>query len=1083
MPGLKELANFRRELSDLAHEREVVAERGEVYEELPMPPSASVPQMDVDNFLAGLGDTAVSAESAPIKIPMVDIPATEFSGFDTSFPEAPPSDLPSPDDLSGFDDLLSSLSLDEPVKPAEDPELSAFGDLGEIAQPAELGDFSEPAELDEPAELGEIPGVGEPTQFDFPGNTLDNLNPPEEDSYNVPEDLLSGFASDIEEIRAETGTEPETTTLDESFSMPDFDFDVTEKTESTGPEEIQEMEALEEFADFEESSPVPLSGIEADLPELGEMDFTPSFEMEEPLSAIPGSGSALPDVFGDGMDFSAPSSLPEEVPPNEVPRGPSAPDSNPFGEDFSDFSVPDDLNIVDTAPKEEGSGDLDGFDGFSLDADFLKGNQNQAASEADEFHIPGFSDFTSGEALPSYSEIPASTGGAKRSPKKEIPLNISDDEFRRFLEQLASYPLNLRIAIEEYLSGEAGTEFHKMELVHHILNNVPIRKIAHSLETSLDRLIPIPRDYEKKTVAEYEKEKSSLKYVFFNRILPAAVLFIIASVLAFCTAYLSYQFIYKPIAAENLYQRGYNAIQDANYSQSFILFDKAVQIWNKKNWYFKYARAFRDKKQFISAEIMYVRILDRFKNDKAAGLEYAEMLRTDLRNFEKAETILKRRLLEFYINDKDGLMLLGDNYLDWAEENPAKFEEARKTYASLIQLYGPQDQFLAGMMRFFIRTDKLAQVLPLKDHFMGKKAKIGARDLVELSGYLLEKRYNPQPGESESLRNQIEDLRALLERALKADQSSPEAHYNLGRFMIYNYKYDQAAVSINAALQRFEEVTTMSPKRVLSRIDAFRLSGELLAENMEYLKAQSRYTEGITLYEKQKANRTVRPDTRVGKLYADYADIDYFISGDLSSALVNYTRATEELNDTPSIRYRIGYINFQQKNYEEAMNEFNRIQAKATGDKNLLYGFGNALYRREDYYAAQGCYEHLLEILEAERLRKGIVFPQIRPDHQIFVEEYMHAANNLGVTLGRLAYRTGDSRKNAEALALLSESIRAWDALTRNPETLVRVQGSNLAFLNIQNMTHPQSTFVPEIYADIPKTLENEKVLQQQVDQ
>ena len=119
-----------------------------------------------------------------------------------------------------------------------------------------------------------------------------------------------------------------------------------------------------------------------------------------------------------------------------------------------------------------------------------------------------------------------------------------------------------------------------------------------------------------------------------------------------------------------------------------------------------------------------------------------------------------------------------------------------------------------------------------------------------------------------------------------------------------------------------------------------------------------------------------------------------------------------------------------------------------------------------------------MEDLESERIRKNVIFPQMRIDHAAFVEEYMHAANNLGVTLNRIALRTGDSRKNARALSLLSDSVRAWDALTRNPETLVRAQGTNLAFLNIQNMTHPHSGFESEIYADIPRTLDKEKPLE-----
>lgn len=1061
MPGMKELTHFRNELSNLAHEREVTAERGEVYEELPMPPVATAPQLDVDNLLASLGDTDTPVEGESFELPSdtENIPASKESSSVSV-------------DSTGFDDFLSSLNLDESEKPSE-PIVS------------------------------------------------------DEDSFAIPADLLSGFADEIEQSRnsseevpfaeSDMGQEIEEVVAAEEFPdaeevsmvgepptneaggfpLPDFNFDNVEMpdfSETPHPENenasvtefgmgddspidtIMESEALEEVDEPAVFSPKPTTS-DIDLPDFGEMDFTPNFEMDGSTDTSAGKDSFENFTGTADNEIIAPTGIPGDSEFSPVMPEPTA----PAPDDFSDFSVPDDLNIVEPAATEKET-DLDGFDGFSLDADFLKSSLAQGAAESDEFHIPGFSDFTSGDSRPALSEFPTA-GTVKKTAKKEFSLAITESEFARFLEILGTYPLNLRLAVEEYLAGVSGTEHHKMELVHNILSGTSIRKIAHILETALDRSIPISKDYEKKTLAEYEKEKASLRYVFFNRILPMTILFIIATTLAACTVFLSWQFIYRPLAAESLYKRGFVSIQDERYTQAIELFDQAVVLWNKKKWYFRYARAFKEKNQYISAELMYERLLDRFNNDKKGGLEYAEMLRTDLRNFEKAETILKRRVLDNHVNDKDGLLLLGDTYLDWAEENPSKFEDARRTYSTLIELYGTQDPFLARMMRYFIRTDKLAQVLPLKEHFMSKKAKIGAQDLTELSGYLLEKRYNPQPGETDFLRNQIEDVRILLERAIKADDSSPEAHYNMGRFLIYNYKNDSATSALSKSLQRFDEAKTMTGKRVLTHVDAFRLLGEVLAENKEYLKAQARYTQGITLYEAQKANRTVRPDPRVGKLYADYADIDYFISGDLDSAFANYTKATEELGDTPSIRYRIGYIQYQKQDYEAAMIEFNRIQIEVSGDKNLLYGFGNTLYRRGDFYAAQGYFEHLIEILDDERLRKGIVFPQVRPDHEAFVVHYLYTANNLGVTLGRISTRTGDSRKNARALALLAESTRAWDALTRNQTTMIRMQGSNLAFLNIQNMTHPRSEFVPEIYADIPKTLENEKILQQRADQ
>ena len=386
------------------------------------------------------------------------------------------------------------------------------------------------------------------------------------------------------------------------------------------------------------------------------------------------------------------------------------------------------------------------------------------------------------------------------------------------------------------------------------------------------------------------------------------------------------------------------------------------------------------------------------------------------------------------------------------------------------------------MMRYFIRTNNLAEVLPLKEHFMEKRAEISAEDLIELGGFLLEKRYMPSPGDSDTLRDTIGDLREILERGLAADPSIPEAHYNMGRFWIYNYAPETAAASLTDAIRLFAGESQMSRRRIVTHVDAYRLLGEIRASEKEYIIAQELYASGISLYEERKAARSVPQDARIGMLYADYADIDYFIANDWDSALRNYTQAIAELHDTPSIRYKIGYIYYQMGDYASALPQFIRSYSEKNSDSNLLFALGNTLFRRGSWNAARGYYERLMEMSEAERIRKGIMLPQVRSDHGEFVEQYMHTANNLGVTLYSIAGQGRDTSLRGRAYSLFSESARAWDALTRNPDTMVRAQGTNLAYLNMQNITAPLSGFSPEIYTDIPKTLTGERVLQGRMD-
>ena len=160
----------------------------------------------------------------------------------------------------------------------------------------------------------------------------------------------------------------------------------------------------------------------------------------------------------------------------------------------------------------------------------------------------------------------------------------------------------------------------------------------------------------------------------------------------------------------------------------------------------------------------------------------------------------------------------------------------------------------------------------------------------------------------------------------------------------------------------------------------------------------------------------------------------------------------------------------------------NRAYSEKAHDKNLLYGFGNAFFKRGDYFAALAAYEELLSLLNAQRARKEQALLNTRPDDAAFMESYMHTTNNLGATLSRLSERTGDSQRNGRALALYAEATRAWDALTRNPQTMIRAKSVGLAYLNTKNMLSSNSPYQAEIYTDIPMILEDERPLEQKED-
>jgi tetratricopeptide (TPR) repeat protein len=146
-------------------------------------------------------------------------------------------------------------------------------------------------------------------------------------------------------------------------------------------------------------------------------------------------------------------------------------------------------------------------------------------------------------------------------------------------------------------------------------------------------------------------------------------------------------------------------------------------------------------------------------------------------------------------------------------------------------------------------------------------------------------------------------------------------------------------------------------------------------------------------------------------------------------------------------------------------------------NRRLLYALGNAAYLRGNYFAAEGYYNRLMDLLDTARVRFPNVTPGGRPEEQDLAERIMVADNNLGVTLEALTRVSGDTSYRTRALYLFSESIRAWDVLTRDPDSMTRMRpiedlyspGINLAYLNAQNILHAAPSYEQQIFMRIDK--------------
>ena len=1117
MPGLSQLKKFSQNLLSIGDEVIIRSSRGEKPVRVKIPKDIADAD-DSEEFMLGMPEIASEVESEVIDDDLSDLmglskPTSDKNDESESVPSFEAPDMssilnPVIMDGDGSDVQMPDLSMfeDSPAEEIEEEEIEAepeeisIADMGLDALLAGSGFDGSEGKAESESNSDDSDDF---YNFDD-SNDSDDSAKTDNDAF-IPDDFLHKNVNASDNI--DNIEELEELDNDKFFGAAEDNTPLDKNPEPDGESEAA-FDGDGDIADLGELGELEDSGVsgDADVSALDELGDLGDFDIPGDISGLDGEqavdgNSGVADLgdagdFGDIPDFEDISSQNDFSVTDEIPDyndsifdndeslddsdGNKSTEEDISLEDFDTSAMDDmDFGIADTDSKLNGGFEMGSNDDFLMEGEFEIPGFSDVSTVKDEKQAPLVSKKDSKKSKKGISEVDFS----EAEESEELPPNtLSDAQYKQFLKNLSEYPLNVRLAFENLIVQDEFTDDAEFEIIEKILNKAPARQVASFLEKMLDTSIPVPRDFEHRTAEEYEAYKKSLSYQLRNRIIPACLIGITLMLASFGIFQFAKNCIYKPLKANSLYKQGYALLQADEYPQSEMKFEEACKYRISKKWFFNYARGYRNHKQYQRASAMYDRILSFFKHDKAAGLEYADMELNDMANYERAEEIVRREVLDYHINDPDGILKLGDIFLEWGtEKEPEKLELAREQYANLLQLYGKDqrssDLYLSRMMRYFIRTDNLKQVIPLKKVFEPREKSLCADDWAELSGYLLDKYYGTLAPSEEYLRYEIDGLRGLLLRAVKTNPDNPIAYYNLAKYFIKSGENAAIENTLQTAIEKFNTVPSMKKRDIYKYIDSYRLLGEQYIDMENYLQAQEQFSEGISLFTTERDNAGFEGNPDIGKLYEDMGNIKYSISGDYDDALTNYKYSVELGNDTPNLRYRIGYIQYKKNNYGEALGSFMKAGDGNVKERNLMLAMANTLFLRGDDYAAQGYYSQLIDSLDREVEKRGIVFPQTSVKDYDVVNTYLYASNNYGVTLYNLAKRTGNSALNAQAIVQFSQSLRAWDALTRNQETLVRLEGSNLAQQNIQYITHQVPEFEPSIYTDISKTLlDNEKL-------
>jgi tetratricopeptide (TPR) repeat protein len=956
----------------------------------------------------------------------------------------------------------------ETLEPVLIPEEGLPKDLKDLLQssavPESGGDSPPAAEADTQDGQTDDAG-GDSLDFDslFPGG----LDSSEAASGGPDLDFLKDFPADDSAARDDSSAGGESPSSDETFADTDsllngISFDAPASGEEDFPGDG--LDIPPEFS-------LPEDETAGETPGLEGMDMEPKPEAEEDLSGLDGDfggGASFDETPGGGEKEDLGFDLPSEYSLDDGGIEFSEDDITAAGGNEAPAggeAAPENETPQDSSFSDEAGGFSNEFSLGDFGVEFgLSGTDIRPPASGDGTEI----------------NIPEGASGLAEAAGAGADFRLSEEEFGRLQETLEGLPLNIKVVVEELIGDQKAEENAQINLIRLLVKKAPLRAIAAAAGKLIGRTLVIPKGYEKSSGFAYEAEKGSFAYFFRESILPVAKISVAAVLAAGLLFFLGYRFIYKPIHAHSLLKRGYEMVEEGHYREGNALFAEGYKEWQFKDWYFRYAEKFIGKKQYQLAREKYQELISRYddyihsrtgvRTERSkdeyfvrAVLDYANFESVLLENFEEAGKILKR-LLDADMYNYGGLLASGDNYVRWAEFDESRFydkyEEARKSYAILLERYGENPEILFRFLDLFIRTDVKPEVLQLKDYFeRNPKIKVDPRRYAELGGYLIDK--------SESM----DEVVPILFRAMQVDENIPDIHYHLARYYDKRDQPRDERLALNNALYLYGAAQPLTRRGLWRFVDTCGRSGELHYRQKAFLEAEGDFKKGIERYEDGLRKTLLKKDATLGRLYVRLGDIYYYQGGELEASLEQFQAAEDSLVADPELYFKKGFIRYVMEDYSEALREFVRTEDSYPSNRNLLFALGNANYIRNNFSIAEGYYSFLTERLEADRRRIINMLPDERVADRAVLLNLIKAYNNLGVILYKLGERTGNTANTSRALVLWTDSSELAENYARDRETLARRDTKNLAYLNLRQILNPLPGYELQIYHQLPRDL------------
>ena len=605
----------------------------------------------------------------------------------------------------------------------------------------------------------------------------------------------------------------------------------------------------------------------------------------------------------------------------------------------------------------------------------------------------------------------------------EAEVALTQEQFNRLKQTLESLPRNLKMAVQDVIGDGRATGANLTKLISLLVAGAPAHEIAAICQPNHGKADRHPRRIREEVGRCLRRGAArTFGYALRENIVPLVRLFALTILAAALLGFFGYRFVYRPLYALANYRIGYTHILGDRFTLANERFDRARAASHIKRWYYRYAEGFSDKRQYVLAEQKYDQLLQDFPGDRKGILDYAHMESTRLADYKKADDILQM-ILGRNQYDFDALLAAGDNNLEWAATENARYEAARLDYATLIEKYGTRDELLFRMLRYFIRTNNPQEIERLRLYFASRpQQRVDPGVYAELGGYLIDHR-------------QLDHAEEVLFKAEEARPNLAEIHYNLARYYRLTQRPDDEMLALTTTVKLLRPSDPLTPKRLAMEIDTHTRLGELYNQEARYINGEKELTDAIARVEESQKNKLIGTGGIFGRPYADLGDLHYYIVGDLDVARALYQKAVDNQYFDPSLDYKIGFTQYAQGDYRTALASFaktedewgtppDRMPRRRSSPRQLRPSTTRqasgepALFHRQLFLPA-GRLLRRPGLLPAPPRTAGEpagrpsapLTPQESPDQRSLLELLVKVDNNLGVVMDMLAGRTGDRTK------------------------------------------------------------------------